>query len=319
MPAIVARRVLIALPLLFVVSVLTFVLERLAPGNPVETILSNQAFGGAGATKAEYVALAAKLGLNHPLWVQYWDWLRNAVQGNLGVSLFSGQAVTAAVESRLPVTLSLVIGGVLVSAIVGGAIGIVGAVRGNWTAKSLDALGLFGFAIPSFWLGLALIELLAVKVALFPATGYVSISTSVGGWARSLGLPVIALGVGGIAVVARQMRDAMTTVLQRDFIRNLRANGFNPWSIVLKHALKNAAAPVITVLGLLAVGLLSGSVVVESVFALPGLGGLAVQAATQHDTPTVQGVVLFMAIIVIAINLVLDIAYAWLNPKARRR
>jgi peptide/nickel transport system permease protein len=319
MPAIVARRVLIALPLLFVVSVLTFVLERLAPGNPVETILSNQAFGGAGATKAEYVALAAKMGLNHPLWLQYWDWLHNAVLGNLGASLFSGQSVTAAVESRLPVTLSLVIGGVLVSAVVGGAIGIVGAVRGSWMSKSLDALGLIGFAIPSFWLGLALIELLAVKTAVFPATGYVSISASVGGWARSLVLPVIALGVGGIAVVARQMRDAMASVLQRDFVRNLRANGFNPWSIVLKHALRNAAAPVITVLALLAVGFLSGSVIIESVFALPGLGGLAVQAATQHDTPTVQGVVLFMALIVIALNLVLDIAYAWLNPKARRR
>jgi len=312
-----ARRVLVAVPLLFVVSILTFVLERLAPGDPVETILGNQAIGGAGGTEAQYAALRAKLGLNHPIWIQYWDWLREAVHGNLGASLFSGEAVTNAIDGRLPVTLSLVIGSVLLSAIFGVALGVLGAVRGGRLSRSLDVVALVGFAFPSFWLGLALIELFAVRMHLLPAIGYVNLRTSAGGWARSLILPVCSLGVGGVAAVARQTRDAMLDVLQRDFIRNLRANGFSERSIILKHALKNAAIPVITVLGLLTVGLLSGSVAIEQVFALPGLGSLAVTATSQHDTPIVQGVVLYFALIVIGVNLVLDIAYGWLNPKAR--
>ena len=317
MRRVLARRLAVALPLLFVVSVLTFVLERLAPGDPVDTILGHQAFGGGGGTSAQYVELRAKLGLNHPLWIQYWDWLREALHGNLGASIFSGEPVTSAIDTRLPVTLSLILGSVLLSAVVGIAIGVFGAVRGGRVARSLDAVALVGFAIPSFWLGLLLIELLAVKASLLPATGYVDLRSSFGGWTRSLVLPVLSLGVGGIALVARQTRDAMLEALQRDFIRNLRANGFSERSIIFKHALKNAAIPVVTVLGLLTVGLLSGSVAIETVFALPGLGSLAVSATSQHDTPVVQGVVLYFALIVIGVNLALDITYGWLNPKAR--
>src|SRR5262249_12612460 len=155
------------------------------------------------------------------------DWLSKAVHGNLGSSLFSGEPVTSAVDGRLPVTLSLVIGSVLLSAIAGIALGVLGAVRGGRLSRSLDAVALRGFAFPSFWLGLALIELFAVKAQLPPATGYVNLGSSASGWARSLILPVCSLAVGGIAAVARQTRDAMLDVLQRDFIRNLRANGFS--------------------------------------------------------------------------------------------
>src|SRR5262245_49272296 len=163
-------------------------------------MLGNQAFGGAGGTKAQYAALREKLGLDQPLWSQYWHWLRGAVHGDLGASLFTGQAVRSAIDSRLGVTLSLVLGAVFVSAIVGVMIGILGAIRGGRTAKSLDGLALVGFAIPGFWLGLLLIEFLAVRTTFFPATGYVTLGHSVTGWARSLALPVVALGVGGIAL-----------------------------------------------------------------------------------------------------------------------
>jgi peptide/nickel transport system permease protein len=311
MGRLILRRILISIPLLFVVSALTFVLEWLAPGDPAQTIL------GANGTPDQYKALRAQLGLNHPVWVQYWNWLGGVVHGSLGTSIFNQQPVTSALGDRLPVTLSLVIGGVALATLLGVSFGVGAAVWGGVAGQSLDALSLLFFSVPGFWLGVLLVELFAVMLPVFPATGYVNFTTSPSQWLTSLVLPIVALGIGGMAAIAKQTRDAMLDVLQRDFIRNLRACGIPERSIILKHALKNASIPIVTILGLLTVGLLSGTVAIESVFALPGLGSLAVTATTQHDTPVVQGVAIYFTLVVIIINLCLDITYGWLNPKAR--
>jgi peptide/nickel transport system permease protein len=304
-------RLLISVPLLFGVSVLTFVLVSLTPGDAARTIL------GANGTPQQYAQLRHQLGLDQPLYGQYGHWLDRVVHGNLGNSLFTGEPVTQALNERLSVTLSLIIAATVLSAILGVALGVLSALRTGTLGRAVDVMSLAGLALPNFWLGLLLVTLLAVEIHLFPATGYVPLSQSIGDWARALVLPVVTLVVGGVAVVAKHTRDSMLDVLRRDFIRTLRANGVSEWSIVFRHALKNAAIPVVTVLGLIFVSLLSGTVLVESVFVLPGLGSLAVQATNQHDIPVIQGVAIYFTLIVITVNLLVDLTYGWLNPKVR--
>jgi peptide/nickel transport system permease protein len=239
------------------------------------------------------------------------------VRGDLGTSLLNNQPVTQALNERLQPTLSLILLATLLAGLLGIGLGVLSAVKSGVLGRAVDVLSLAGLALPTFWLGLLLVAFLAVRVHLFPATGYTPISQSPGAWLQGLILPVVALAFGAMAVVAKQTRDAMRTALDRDFIRTLRANGVGEGSIVFKHALRNAAIPVVTVLGLVFIGLLSGTVLVESVFVLPGLGGLAVQATTSHDLPLVQGAVLYFTILVVIVNLVVDLSYGWLNPKAR--
>jgi peptide/nickel transport system permease protein len=198
-------------------------------------------------------------------------------------------------------------------------LGVLSAARGGWLGRLVDVLALIGLGLPSFWLGLVLVTLFAVTIRLLPATGYVPLEASPADWARSLVLPVTTLALHGVAVFARQTRDAMLEALSRDFVRALRANGAAEASIVLRHGLRNAAIPVVTVIGLVFVYLLSGTVLVEAVFAMPGLGGLAVQATTQHDLPMIQGVVLVFTLVVVAVNLAVDLAYGWLDPRVRVR
>jgi peptide/nickel transport system permease protein len=308
---VVVRRCVMAVPLLFVVSALTFVLVSLTPGNAAEEIL------GTSATPAAYAAFNRALGLNLPLYEQYWDWLRHAFTGNLGQSIFTSQPVTQEIGQRLPVTLSLLVGALIVSAVAGIGLGAFSAVRGGTIGRIADALALVGFSLPGFWVGAELIVIFAVWRNWFPATGYVPISASPAGWLHSLVLPVVTLSLYGIASTAKQTREAMLDVLASEHIRMARANGL-PWhAIVFRHALRNASMRVVTVLGLLAVGLLGGTVLVENVFALPGVGSLMVTAATQHDLPVVAGIAVYFTLIVVAINLVVDLAYLWLNPRVR--
>jgi peptide/nickel transport system permease protein len=309
MVRLIGYRLLISVPLLFGVSVLTFVLVSLTPGDAARSILRTN------GTPQQYAQLRHQLGLDQPLYAQYGHWLERAAHGNLGSSLFSGEPVTQALNERLPVTLSLIVGATALSALLGIGLGVLSALRAGSLGRVVDVLSLAGLALPNFWLGLLLVTLLAVEIHLFPATGYVPLTQSVGEWARALVLPVVTLVLGGVAVVARQTRDSMLDVLGRDFIRMLRANGVPEWSIVFKHALKNAAIPVVTVLGLIFVSLLSGTVLVESVFVLPGLGSLAVQATNQHDIPVIQGVAVYFTLIVVTVNLLVDLTYGWLNPK----
>jgi peptide/nickel transport system permease protein len=311
MLGLVGRRLALSLPLLVIVPTVTFLLAALIPGDVARTIL------GADATQAQYQQLRQTLGLNEPLLTRYFSWLGNALHGNLGTSLFWQQPVTSLLDSRLQVTLSLVICSTALATAVGVIFGVVAALRAGVVGKIVDAIAMVGLAIPNFFLGLLLVTWFAVTLRVFPATGYVPFTQSPDEWLRSIVLPVITLAVPGIAVIAKQTRDAMLEVLDRPFIRTLRAAGVPGRSIIGKHALRNAAIPVVTVTGLIFIGSLSGTVLVETVFALPGLGGLAVQATSQHDIPLIQGVAVYFTVAVICVNLLVDLTYSWLDPRVR--
>jgi len=307
----VLRRLLSSVPLLFAVSALTFVLVSLVPGDPARTI------AGEHATVAQYTAIRQQMGLNRSLPLQYWHWLDQAVHGDLGSSLFSGEPVTQLLSSRLPVSLSLIISGTVVSGVFGVALGLYSARRGGPMVKLVDGLSLFGLGVPPFWLALVLVEILAVKLRWFPAIGYVPFAADPAQWAQSLVLPVISLSVGTIAIIAKQTRDSVLDTFNKDFIRVMQANGFSQRSILYRHVLKNAAIPLVTVLGVVFVSLLASTVFVETVFAMPGLGLLIQQATLQHDIPVIQGAVLYITLLVVLANLLVDLAYGLLDPRVR--
>jgi peptide/nickel transport system permease protein len=307
----VLRRLTLAVPLVLGVSFITFLLVGLTPGDPAVDLL------GSAATKAQDAALDRTLGFDHSIWVQYWHWLEHAIHGNLGSSLLNQQSVVTELDQRLPVTLALVIGSTLLAAVGGIALGTFSATRGARVGRATDALAMLGFAIPTFFLGIVLVDLLAIQLHLLPATGWTPLTQSLSGWCKSLVLPVITLGAGGITAVTKQTRDAMREALSRDFIYALRADGVAEWRIIYVHALRNAAIPILTLLGTIFVGLLGGSVIVEQVFALPGLGSLAVSATQSHDLPVIEGIAVYFALGVVVVNLIVDLLYGWLNPKAR--
>jgi peptide/nickel transport system permease protein len=307
---VIVRRLALAVPLLFVVSALSFLLVSLVPGNAAGVLAGN------GASPQRLAQLDRQLGLNLPVYEQYWHWLKHALEGNLGSSLVTQQSVgPVIVGTRLSVTMSLIVGALLLAAIFGIGLGMLSAARGGFLGRALDAVALIGYAMPPFWLGAVLIVIFSVKLNLLPAEGYISFSQSPSGWFDSLVLPVVALSLGAVAVVARYTREAMLEALGSEYVRVAWANGVSARSIYFRHALKNAAPRIITTIGVTAVGLLTGTVLIETVFALPGLGGLAVTATTQRDLPTIQGVVVLFTIIVIVVNLIVDLAYSWLNPR----
>jgi peptide/nickel transport system permease protein len=308
---IIVRRVLWSVPLLFVVSVLTFVLVSFVPGDAARTIL------GTNGTQAEYDALRQQLGLNLPLWDQYAHWLAGVLHGRLGNSVFNGEPVATLLDGRLVVSITLIVLATFLAAIVGISTGVTGAVRGGVPARALDALGRLGIAIPNFVVGLVLVIVVSAKLGLLPPTGFVSFSSSPLLWAKSLVLPVLTLSLAPMTIIAQQTRSSMFEVMHERFIRVLEANGIRRRSIIFRHALRNAAIPVVSVIGVVFVGLLSGTVLVETVFALPGLGQYAVQATEQHDIPVIQGISLYFTCVVIVVNLAVDLLYATLNPKVR--
>jgi peptide/nickel transport system permease protein len=308
---VVIRRLLLALPLVFVVSALSFVLVSAQPGDASQSIL------GINASPAQYAALRHNLGLDLPLYQQYWRWLHHALEGDLGTSLFTNEAVTNMVSTRLPVTLSLVALSLLVIVVVGVTLGVTGAVRGGAAGRFVDGVSLVGFALPSFWVGAVLIGLFAVALHWLPAIGYVSLASSPSGWARSLVLPVAALAIHGVAVLAKQTREAMMDVLASEHVRMAWANGAPPRLIFFRLALKNASMRIVTVAGLQVVYLLGGTIFVEQVFALPGLGSALVAGATQGDLPVLQGITLLFTLIIVLINLLVDLTYTLLDPRVR--
>ncbi|MCP3818474.1 ABC transporter permease [Streptomyces sp. A3M-1-3] len=305
------RRLLSSAPLLFLVSALTFVLVSLVPGDPARTIV------GQHATVEQYEAVRGQLGLDEPLPVQYWDWLVRVFQGDLGSSLFSGEPVTSVLNNRLPVSLSLIIAGTVVSGILGVSLGLLTARRGGILVKIVDGLSLVGLAVPAFWFALVLIAVGSVRLRWFPVTGYVPFADDPAQWGRSLVLPVLSLSLGAVAMIAKQTRDSVLDTSGRDFIRVMQANGFSQRSILYRHVLRNAALPVVTVLGVVLISLLATAVFVETVFAMPGLGSLTQQATIQHDIPVIQGAVLYITVLVVLVNLLVDLAYGRLDPRVR--
>jgi peptide/nickel transport system permease protein len=313
MLTLILRRVVSGVVLLLVISALSFVLVALTPGDAARAIVGTQ------GSQETYEQVRQELRLDEPIYSQYWHWLSGALGGDLGSSLFTSEPVTSAMNQRIGATLSLIIGSLLVSLVVGVGLGTLSAVRGGVLGRLLDGLTLVGFSIPAFWAGMVLISIFAVDLGWFPATGYVEFAESPSDWLSSIVLPVIALALGGIAMIAKQTREAMLDALASQHVRIAWASGISPWSIMFRHAFRNAALGVVTVVGWLFVSLLGGSVFVESVFAIPGMGSLAVTSAVRHDVPMIQGVVVYFTIIVVLVNLLVDLLYSWLDPRVRIR
>jgi peptide/nickel transport system permease protein len=308
----IGARLLQALPLIVIVVTATFFLGLLSPVDPAEVL------AGPGASQESVDALRHELGLDRPAWQQYLDWVGGALHGDLGQSIYGKAEVTDLIVDAMPVTLSLTAGGLLVGLLLGLPAGVFSALRAGRPAdRVVGVFATVGQAMPSFWLGMMLIVLLALQVPVFPAVGYVGLTEDLLGWASHLVLPSIALGLITAAAVSRQTRSSLIGVLQQDYIRTALSKGASRRRVVVKHAFKNAAIPVVTVLSFQVAHLLGGAIVVERLFAMPGLGTLVIDAVVRRDPGVIQAFVLFAVVVIIVVNIILDITYAWLNPKVR--
>lgn len=307
----ITKRLLMALATVLVVAVLAFLLVHAMPGSPGAVSL------GAGASQEAIDQVNQRLGWNDPLLTQFFTWLGSAVQGDLGISLIDGRSVSADLASRLPVTASLAAGATVLSAVLGIALGVTAAVRGGLLDQVIGGFVGLLVALPAFWVGVLFVYLFAVQSSIFPATGYVPFEVSPQDWAMSLALPVITLAVGGAAFIARQTRASMLEALQQEHIRTLRATATPTWKILYVHALRYASLPIVAGIALQFIGLFGGSVIAEQLFAMPGLGQAVQTSVSTHDAPAVQGVVVIATVVVVAVNLVLELATKFLDPKLR--
>jgi peptide/nickel transport system permease protein len=306
------RRLLEAILLVFLVASASFILIHLAPGSPADIIL------GTNATPEGIAKINHALGLDQPLFFQYVTYITSLARFDLGSSVINNLPVGAIVWSRLPVTMSLAVMATILSSAVGILAGAVAATRGGILDKVLTTLSGVGLALPTFWVGAALVLVFGLTLRLLPGAGYTQPGDSLAGWLGHMILPVTALSLGQVAGIARQTRGAMLTEAERPYVRALLAAGVGRRSIVWKHMLRNAAIPVVTTLGLQFVGVLGGAVVIEYLFALPGIGSALLSAATSHDIPILQGLVVLSAVIVLVVNLLVDLLVVFLSPKARR-
>ena len=301
----VQRRVLSTLLVLLGVSILTFLILHLVPGDPVQIAL-----GQTGASAADLARLRHQLGLDQPIYVQYWRFLEHALQGDLGRSIVQRQPVTQLIARQLPATLQLTLAGMGVAIVLGVGAGVLAAIRPQTILDTaIMVVATLGVAIPNFWLALLLIFAFAVQVHWFPAAGGL-------GW-RTLVLPAVTLGFGSSAVIARLTRASMLEVLAQDYMVTARAKGLRERGVVLRHGLRNALIPVITVIGLQFGALLSGVVIIETVFARQGIGRLAVDAILNKDYPLVQGTILVSATAYVLVNLLVDLLYGFVDPRIR--
>ena len=299
------------LPVLIGISIVVFLVMHIAPGDPAEIL------AGPTASASDIAALRAKLGLDDPVWVQYWRFVSGILRGDLGESVQSGESVTEMLGTRFPNTLALSVAAMIVASLIGLSAGIVSAVKKGSVFDSLSMIGaLLGISLPSFWLGLMFMLVFAVRLRWLPVAGYN------GEWWTLLGvkqlvLPAVTLGIGTSALIARITRSSILEVMKEDYIRTARAKGLSQFITIGKHVLRNAMVPVITVMGLNFGGLLGGTVVTESVFAINGVGRMMVRAITSRDFPVVQGAVLLVATTFVLINLLVDLTYALLDPRIR--
>src|SRR6184192_1089285 len=306
------QRLATIIPTLFFVSVLIFGLQQLLPGDPAI------ALAGEDRNPNVVAFLRAKFHLDEPLPMRYWYWLCGVLHGDLGDSVRIQKPVTELIVEKLPVTLQLAGMAIVIALVIGITAGVISAVKKDtWWDYGANVFALWGLSTPNFWLGILLILLFAVKLGWLPASGYVSPSEDLGENLRSMILPAFVLGNALAAVLMRHTRSAMLQVLSSDYVRTARAKGLDERVVVLKHALRNALTPIIT-LGALELGtLLSGAVLTEQVFTIPGFGKLIVDAVFNRDYAVVQGVVLFTATAYITLNLVADVAYVLVNPRIR--
>ena len=306
------RRAVSTLPMLVLVGLITFLLIHITPGDPAAVA------AGDNASMEAIEAARVRLGLDKPFLVQFWTWLVKVLHGDLGTSFTSGKPVTELIFERLPTTLSLTAGAIVIGLLISVPLGVFAAInRGSW-ADRLTIFGTsLGIAAPEFFIGLLLVLLVALEWGWLPATGYIPFAEDPIEYFRRLTLPCITLGLGVAAEMARQVRGAMIDVLSRDYIQTARAKGLSTFSVIVKHGLKNAAIPVVTVLGLQVRRLLGGTVIVEQIFAMNGVGQLAVRAVFLRDLPVLLGVALVTATVVLLINLLVDMSYGYFDPKVR--
>ncbi len=306
------RRLLLTLPVLFFVSVIVFSLINLIPGDPARIMLGEE------ASKDALSALRKEMGLDRPLYVRYLLWLSHVARGDFGRSVRDGRPVLDTLLLKLPVTIELAATSLLVAWVIAIPAGVVAAWKQR-TALDYAAttVALAGISIPNFWLGIMMIYLFAVHLRLLPPSGYIEPWIDLTRSLKLMVMPSIVLGAALAALVMRLLRSSMLEVLGTDYIRTARAKGLDDVVVLIRHAMKNAMIPVVTVMGLQLSGLLGGAVITETIFAVPGLGRLTVDSILTRDYPMVQGVVLFAALAVVATNLIVDLTYAVLDPRIR--
>lgn len=308
----IARRVLQLVPVLLLVSAIVFFVFHAVPGDAVVMQLGEE------PDPAQVKALRAELGLDKPLYVQYVIWLGNALHGDLGKSYLNGQPVVSLVLEKFPVTLELALIGSLLGLCISVPVGIISAVRrGSWIDQVARVLALLGYCLPRYWLAVLLILLFAVKIRWLPAAGYANPVEAPGANLRYVALPAISLAVTLAAVQMRYLRAGLLDVISQDYVRTALAKGLPYRTTVLRHVLMNALIPFVTVVGLEFANLLGGLVVVEQIFSWPGVGWLLIESITERDYAVVQGVVLLVTIGFVLINLLVDIGYAYLDPRIR--
>lgn len=307
----IARRIGASVILLFVTSFVTFMLLSIANQDVGRQLL------GINASQAAIDAKNASLGLDRPILVQYGEWLANAVRGDFGRSWFSSEYVAVAIGNRLPVTLSLMVGVTLLTAVAGYLLGVWAGVRRGGIDRFVQIFSVAGYALPGFLVTIVIVIVFAVQLGWFPAIGYIPLSQSFTGWLWTITLPVISLSISAIAGVAQQVRSSVIEVVRSDFVRTLQTRGLPRHRILYRHVLRNASAPALTVLGMQFVGLLGGAVIVEQIFGLPGIGAMTIQYTTRGDVPIIMGLVMLSAVGVVIINLLVDLGIGWLLPKAR--
>jgi peptide/nickel transport system permease protein len=312
MIAYVIRRLLYVIPVLFIVSLISFSLMQLVPGDPAVVV------AGLSATPAEVEEVRERLGLNEPFHIQLVSWYANLLRGDLGTSFLLGRDVVEVTLERLPVSISIAIYALVLTLVFGILLGIIAALRQNtWIDQSVMTVALIGVSLPNFWLGLMLVVIFAVQLGWLPTAGYVDFREDFVGWLRSTTLPAVSLAMLQMGLLARITRSTMLEVLRQDFIRTARAKGLPEHVVVGKHALKNVMIPVITVIGIIFSLLLSGSVVIETIFSIPGVGSLLGSAILRRDYPVIQGGLLLVATMLLLLNLLVDVLYAYFDPRVR--
>ncbi len=298
----IVRRLIQTIPVVIGVTILVFSLMHLIPGDPAQII------AGESAPEEQVEQLRERLGLNDPLPVQYFKYMGNVIKGDLGTSIRSSRPVLDEIKPRFWTTVELAIYSTMLSVFIGVIAGVVSAVRQyTFSDIAIMIVALFGLSMPNFWLGLMLMQYFAVNLEWVPPTGW-------GSWQQAI-LPVITLGTAGAAIIARMTRSSMLEVINQDYIRTARAKGVSDRVVTYRHALKNALIPVVTVVGLEFGMLLGGTIITESVFAINGMGLLAIDRINARDFPVVQGIVLIMALIFVLVNLIVDISYRYLNKR----
>ena len=310
--AYILRRLLATIPVMGVVAVFVFFLLRFAPGDPAAII------AGDDATVAQIAAIRAKLGLDRPVLEQFGLWVLGMLQGDFGTSIFSNLPVTRLIAQRVEPTLALALSTLAVAVALAIPLGVLAAAKARrLTDRAVMLFAVMGFAMPVFLIGYVLIYIFAVRLNWLPVQGYRPLAEGAGPWARHLVLPSLALGITYMALIARITRASMLEVLSQDYIRTANSKGLATSRVLLLHALKNAAVPIVTVIGIGVALLISGVVITETVFNIPGLGRLTVDAVLKRDYPIVQGLIIVFAGVKVLVNLLIDISYAFLDPRIR--